>query len=176
MEGTNGEYELVILRPDHFLINNAAVLIKHPVTHNLTCYYASESKDGHLREGSPTGPHLPPFRSRGFSDPKVPLNPIFVNYAAIIRFRRLVRQDPSWGSALSPRSIRVLREVMELHAAVIWTPDISADEQFEFEIEVTGPQSPSVLNLLEWPYKKSDSSTSSLRAAEEDKRQGGWLQ
>jgi len=175
MEGINGEYELVILRPDHFLIGmNAAMLVKHPITQDLKCFYASGSKDGHLREGSPTGPPLPPFRSRGMTDPEIPLNPILVNYAAIIRFRRLIRQDPSWGSTLSPRSINVLRNVVELHAAVIWTPSVLGDTQFE--IEIAGIHPPLIRNLRGWPYPKPDSSTPALQAAEEDKHQGGWLQ
>ena len=150
MEGTNGEYELVILRPDHFLIDNAAVLIKHPVTQDLTCYYASESKDGYLREGSPTGLHLPPFRSRGKIDRAIPLNPILVNYAAILRLKRLIRQDPFWAEGLSQLIVMGLREAVKLYEAVIWTPDGSRDTQLK--IEDSSSRSPFVRNLWGWPY------------------------
>ena len=150
MEGTNGEYELVIIRPDHFLIDNTAVLIKHPVTQDLRCFYASENKDGHLREGSPTGPHLPPLRSRGRIDRAIPLNPILVNYAAILRLKRLIRQDPFWADRLDQSIITILRNAVKLYEAVIWTHDGSRDTQLWVKDSSTRP--PSVQNLWGWPY------------------------
>ena len=145
MEGTDGEYELVILRPDHFLIDNTAVLIKHPVTQDFRCFYASGNKDGHLREGSPTGRHLPPLRSRGRIDRAIPLNPILVNYAAILRLKRLIRQDPSWADRLDQSIIANLRDAVKLYEAVIWTPDGSRNAQLKVKDSSTWP--PSVQNL-----------------------------
>ena len=150
MKGTNGEYELIVLHPNHFLIDNTAVLIKHPHTQNFTRFYASRFKDGFLHEGSPTGPPLPPFHSRGKIGHIVPLNPILVNYAAILRLRHLIHQNPSWGSTLSQRAIRVLRNIVSLHGAVIWTPDGSQDSQLK--TTVLGSKPPLVHDLRGWPY------------------------
>ena len=63
LKGTKGEYELVVLHPNHFLAGRYHVAIKHPVTQNLACFYPSN--DSLLREGSPTSPPLLPFCSRG---------------------------------------------------------------------------------------------------------------
>jgi hypothetical protein len=128
VKGTSGRYQLVILHPSHFLIDNFPVVIKHPTTGDFTCFYASQYKDGLLCEGSPTGDPLPPFRPRGNRD--IPLNPILVNFAAYVRMRRLIRQDPKWGSTLSNSATYVLQSVVTLHAAVLWNPKHSHEEQF----------------------------------------------
>jgi len=146
-KGVKGEYELVIIYPSHFLIDNFPVVIKHPVTRRFTCFYASECKDGMLREGSPTGPPLPPFCSRGTTERSTPLNPILVNWAAIIRLRRLICQNPMWGSALASRVIQVLQRVVTLHAAVLWDPQQSSKEQFIVNVPGSGPQT-----MQDWPY------------------------
>ena len=148
MKGVKGEYELVILHPSHFLIGNAAVLIKHPLTQNFTCFYASKHKDGHLREGSPTGPPLPPLHSRGKMSRTISLNPILVNYAAMVRLRRLIRQNPKWGSTLSQHLTQVLRSALALHEAVIWAPVGSWNTQ----LKIIDPhfQPPLVRHLREY--------------------------
>ncbi len=51
-----------------------------------------------------------------------PLNPIPLYWAAFIRFRRLIRQDPSLASTLARHVIHVLQAVVQLHAAIIWNP------------------------------------------------------
>ena len=163
-KGTSGEYELVILRPSHFLVDNFPVVIKHPITQNFTCFYASDSKDGYLCEGSPIGLPLPPFRSRGVRE--IPLNPILVNYAANVRLRRLIRGDPAWGSALDSHVIRVLKRVIALHAAVIWDPQGTRKTQLLFK----APGSPTVYDLEKWPYDHTSTAaaepgSSSLGAA-----------
>lgn len=122
-KGARGEYELIVLHPDHFLTDNFPILIKHPVTGAPTTFYLSEDKDGCLHEGDPTGPILPPLFSRGQIDRVVPLNPILVNYAAMLRFRRLIRHDLKWGSTLPDNAAEILRNVAVLHAAVNWKPD-----------------------------------------------------
>lgn len=96
VKGTKGEYELVILPPTHFLLDNSPVVIKHPITGNFTSFYASEYKDGLLSEGDSTGPPLLPFRSKSKPevDRKIPLNPILAIVAATPLLRRLIRQNP----------------------------------------------------------------------------------
>jgi hypothetical protein len=131
VKDTTGEYELIILRPSHFLIDDFPMVIKHPTTQDFTCFYASASKDGFLRERGPTGPPLSPFRSRG--DREIPLNPILVNFAAVVRLRRLIFENPAWGSELDPHVILVLERVMALHAAVLWDPEESHKEHFLFK-------------------------------------------
>ena len=155
MKGTKGEYELVILHPAHFLIGGFPVVIKHPDTQKITCFYASKNGDGHLREGSPTGLPLPPFRSRGKIGRDVPLNPILVNFAAHTRLRRLIRQDPMWGSTLNPRVIEVLQRVVKLHSAVLWNPQGSREAQFIIEDPSSEP--PLARDLRDWPYHRASS-------------------
>ena len=149
-KGTRGEYELVVLRPDHFLINNFPVLIGHPITGAPTSFYTSRDNDGHLHEGGPTGPILPPLRSRGGINRTVPLNPILVNYAAMIRFRRLVRQDLRWGSTLSDDAAAILREVVKLHEVINWKPDQPISPELTFIIPGSHP--PSRFDLRNWRY------------------------
>ena len=151
-KGTKGGYELVILRPDHFLVGNYPVVIKHPVTQDFARFYPSRHEDGFLHEGSPTGPPLLSFCSRGNIDRDVPLNPSLVNFAAMIRFRRLVRQNPMWGSKLDPYIIKVLWNVVALHAAVYWRPYSVPIEQFIVQVQDPGSQQPSSRDLREWPY------------------------
>ena len=129
------------------------MVIEHPDTQKLTCFYASKNGDGHLREGSPTGLPLPPFRSRGKIDRDVPLNTILVNFAATTRLRRLIRQDPMWGSMLNPRVIEVLQRVVKLHAAVIWNPQGSQEAQFI--VEDSSSQPPLARDLRDWPYHRA---------------------
>lgn len=156
MKGTQGRYELVILRLSHFLIDNFPVAIKHPYTQNLTPFYASKYQDGYLREGSPSGPPLPPFSPRGDHD--IPLNPILVNFAAILRLRRIVRQNPAWDSkTLAGDLANTLQGVVALHAAVPWDPNHS--HEGEFFVEVPGPQSPLSYNLRKWPYSRTPTPT-----------------
>ena len=104
-------------------------------------FYSSGNKDGHLCEGSPTGPILPPLRSRGTIDRVIPLNPILVNYAAVIRLRRLIRRDSKWKSPLSSHVIKVLRGVAALHEAVNWKPN-----------QPTAPELASGRTDQDWPY------------------------
>lgn len=150
VKGIRGEYELIVLRPDHFLADNFPVLIKHPITQAPTTFYTSENGDGHLHEGNPTGPILPPLCSRGKIDRTVPLNPILVNYAAMIRFRRLIRQDLSWGLTLSDDAAATLREVVKLHEVVNWKPDQPVARELTFN--VPGSHPPSRFYLRDWRY------------------------
>lgn len=75
---------------------------------------------------------------------------MLVNYAAILRLRPLVRQDPFWGATLSQTTTAVLRDAMKLHRAVIWTPDGSRDTQFK--IKDLSSQPPVFRDLRGWPY------------------------
>lgn len=140
-KGTRGEYELVVLHPDYFSIHNSGVVIKHPVTQDFQIFYCSQYKDGHLREGSPTGPILPPLCSRGKINRLIPLNPILVNYAAVIRFKCLIRRDSTWKSLLSPYVVEILRGVAELHEAINWKPN-----------QPTAPETTSGRTDQDWPY------------------------
>jgi hypothetical protein len=156
VKGTQGRYEPVILRPSHFLINNFPVVIKHPYTQNFTPFYASKYQDGYLRDGSPSGPPLPPFSPRGDRD--IPLNPILVNFAAILRLRRIVRRSPAWESkTLAGHLANTLQGVVALHAAVLWDHNLS--HEGEFFVEVPGPQSPLSYNLRKWPYNRTPTPT-----------------
>ena len=99
-------------------MGNFYVVIKHPTTGHPTPFYTSD--DGFLHEGSPTGPCLPPFGSRGFIDREIPLNPILVNFAAKLRLRRLDHQIPGWRTRLHPEAQKVLAGVDKVHEAAIW--------------------------------------------------------
>ena len=92
VKDTSGHYEVVVLSPSHFSPDRSPMLIVHPLTKQPTFVYADEG--GALRGGSTTGPIPPPFRSRGPLEHEVPLNPILVNFAAILRLRRVFRQKP----------------------------------------------------------------------------------
>jgi hypothetical protein len=131
VKDTTGEYELIILRPSHFLSGGVLYDHREIADQDFTCFYPSASKDGFLREGGPTGHPLSPFRSRG--DREIPLNPILVNFAAVVRLRRLIFENPAWGSELDPHVILVLKRVVALHAAVLWDPEESHKEHFLFK-------------------------------------------
>ena len=96
--------------------------IKHPVTQQFTHLFIPEHNLGFLREGSPSGPRLPAFSSRGEVAREIPLNPILVNFAAMIRLRRLLHKDDRWGSHLSGEARSILKAVVDLHEAVTWDP------------------------------------------------------
>ena len=121
------------------------MVIKHPTTQAFTTFYASRHKDGHLCEGSPSGSLLPPLRSRGKINRAIPLNPILVNFAAMLRFRRLIRQDYMWGSTLSIKVIDILRHVAHLHEAVKWEPNQPMAPELIVEFPDRQP-----LNLCNW--------------------------
>lgn len=100
------------------MLSGSCLRIKHPITQCPTFVYPSN--DGFLHEGSPTGPCIPPFRSRGDIDHKIPLNAIFVNFTASVRLRHLDCQKPGWRSTLHQEAKEVLAEVEQLHEAVLW--------------------------------------------------------
>ena len=165
-KGTKGEFELVVIRPDHFLIGGFPLVIRHPITNQFACFYTSERQDGLLREGSPTGPRLQPFCSRGNINRDVPLNPILVNFAAVIRLRRVIRQNPSWGSKLDPLVTLLLQRVMLLHEAVLWHPQSS--HQAEFIVDT--PDAHRSYDLRHWPFPHTSapqSASSSLTAPDQ---------
>ena len=101
-------------------MNRWPLVIRHPTTERYTLFYASQ--DGFLHEGSPTGPRLPPFSSRGPVERSVPLNPILVNFSADIRLRRLDRVIPEWRNGLDPEANLILHGVSDLYNAVNWEP------------------------------------------------------
>ena len=119
VKDTTNEYEFLILNP-HFLLDGCPLSIKHPITERFTKFCSSE--DGFLREGSRTGPLLPPLRSRAMTNRNIPLNPILVNFAARARMRRFDRQNPGWRKDLHPDAQKILTAVDKLYAAVIWRP------------------------------------------------------
>jgi len=104
----------------YFLPDGSHLEVKHPTTGRFTHFY--NSGDGLLHEGSPAGPPLPSFSSRGDVDRDVPLNPILVNFAAYVRLRRLDRLSPGWKKRLHPEAQVILAAVEDLHAAVVWEP------------------------------------------------------
>ena len=136
MKGTSGKYELIIPHPSHFLMGGAPVVIKHPVTQEFANFFVSQNNSGFLHEGSPTGPRLPPFSSRGDINRVVPLNPILVNFAAIVQLRRLVRQNLQWGRGLDPIAISTLKSAILLHKAVICNPNIHPGPHYVAPIPV----------------------------------------
>ena len=121
-KGTSGKYELIILHPSRILIDGFSVVIRHPTTGHPTAFYPSDGflREGPLHEGSPTGPRLPAFSSRGSRE--VALNPILVNHAAAIRLRRLDRQLPEWRATLHEEAQKILTEVERLREAILWKP------------------------------------------------------
>ena len=119
VKDTTNEYEFVILNP-HFLLDGRSLMVKHPTTECFTKFCSSE--DGFLREGSRTGPLLPPLRSRFMANRNIPLNPILVNFAARARMRRFDCQSPGWRKDLHPGAQKILTAVDKLYAAVIWRP------------------------------------------------------
>ena len=163
VKGTNGEFELVVIRPDHFLIDRP-VLIRNPVSQDFSHFFLSTFNDGLLNEGSSSGPCLPSLRSRGSADRKIPLNPILVNFAAVLRLRRLIREDPSWGSAMDPAVVYVLKKVVSLHDAVLWDYKSIHDSHFI----VTNPSTQESSDIRKWspsppaPIAHSSSADTSL--------------
>lgn len=101
-------------------MNGCPLVVRHPTTDRYTLFYASG--DGFLHKGSPTGPPLPPFSSRGPAERIAPLNPILVNFSADIRLRRLDRKIPEWRNGLDPEVILILQGVSDLHKTVNWEP------------------------------------------------------
>ena len=87
MKGLTWKYELIILHPSHLLIGGVPVAIKHPSTHQFVDFFIPQGNSGFLCEGSPAGPHLPALSSQGDTNRLIPLNPILVNFAAMVRLR-----------------------------------------------------------------------------------------
>ena len=121
-KGADDKYELIILRPSHFLTGGYPMVILHPTTKRPALFYTS--KDGFLHKGRPTGPRLPSISSRGVAKRETPLNPIIVNFSADIRRRRLERELPEWRKGLDPVADHILQGVSELHDAVNWRPGL----------------------------------------------------
>ena len=132
-----GKYELIVPYPSHFLTGGSSLLIKHPTTRRLTSFYTAS--DGFLHEGSPTGPRLPQFGSRGEVDRDITLNPILVNFAAAIRLSYLDRQTPGWRESLDAEAKRILDEVENLHRAVIWEPGQVLEQSSETPAQPSSP-------------------------------------
>lgn len=151
MKDISGKYELIILHPSHFLMGGASVEIKHPVTQEFAKFFVSQNNSGFLHEGSPTGPRLPPFSSRGDIDPEVPLNPILVNFAAMVRLRRLIRQNLQWGRGLDQVAVTILQAAVMLHKVVTWNPE-SHPIFIEAPIPIQVPGSDQVHDLGNWPF------------------------
>jgi len=165
---TPGKYELIILHPKRILPGGFSVVIKHPTTNHLVTFYPSS--DGFLHEGplddrgTPTGPRLPAFSSRG--DRMVKLNPILVNDAAAIRLRRLDRLIPGWRENLHKEAQGILREVHRLREAVLWRPGRSSSRRIStsgsLPLDVPDLQSPAQHHQPP-PLTSAESSRSSLR-------------
>jgi len=151
MKGTSGKYELIILHPSHFLRGGTSVLIKHPITQEFTRFLVSQNNTGFLHEGSPTGPRLPALFSRGGIDRRVPLNPILVNFAAMVRLRRLVHQNLQWGRGLDQAAVSALQAAVKLHKVVTWNSE-SDPISIEAPIPIQVPGSDQVYDLGNWPF------------------------
>lgn len=148
VKDTKDKYQLVILHPSHFSIGGGPIIIKHPETGDFEHFYASN--DGVLREGSLEGAPLPPLFSR---NPRaVPLNPVLVNITTMIRLRRLIRQNPTWGSTLDPYLISTIQNVVKLHEAVIWRPGQSHGAELQVEFIDPGSQQVTIRDLRSWPF------------------------
>jgi len=155
LKGLSGKYKLIVIHPSHFLTHGSSVEIKHPVTQELKCFSINSSLS---REESTTGPHLPAFSSRGKIRRDVPLNPILVNFAAVTRFKRLIHNDPAWGSDLDDHTITTLREVVRLHKAVTWDPTYHPG-QAGAPIPIQMPDSKKCRDLDAWPFPPAQSET-----------------
>ena len=149
-KGVDEEYQLIILHPSYFLVGGCPLVIKHPKTGEFTTFYGSE--DGLLHEGSSTGDPLPPFKSRGRSPRAIPLNPILVNFAAVLRLRRLINEDHDFGSAFAAAATDVLKNVIKLHAAVVWDPESSHVNEFVTKYTHTSP--PTYYDIRAWPERE----------------------
>ena len=97
---------------------------------------------GFCTKGSPTGPRLPPFSSRGGVGRDIPLNSILVNFAAQLRLRRLDRQSPGWRGKLHPDAQVILARVKSPHKAVTFGRDRPASPDLR-----PGPR---VLPTMRW--------------------------
>ena len=139
-------------------MDGTSVQIKHPVTQELTYFFAPLDNSGFLRQGGPTGPRLPAFSSRGDTDRGVPLNSILVNFVAMVRLRRLVRQDPQWGSELDAKAVSILKAAVQLHKAVIWDPE-SHPNSIRAPLPIQVPGSDKVYDLGDWPFTPIQSGT-----------------
>ncbi|KAJ7938141.1 hypothetical protein B0H13DRAFT_1133909 [Mycena leptocephala] len=110
------EFQLTVLHPNHFHPHAQQSLLVLGTDGHSKHYKASP--DGVLKDEN--GVPLPPFPlpSRDIS---ARLNPILVNFAAALRFRRLKRMDPALMKDFSAETLAVIDASLELCAAVMWT-------------------------------------------------------
>ncbi|KAJ7132147.1 hypothetical protein C8R44DRAFT_977809 [Mycena epipterygia] len=111
------KYQVTILHPRRF----------HPHPEQTITILGT---DGHAKEyrtctegvlKDKDGVPLPPFSSP--SRPReTQLNPILVNFAAALRFRRLKRMDRNLLDTFSSATHAVINASLELYDAVMWTP------------------------------------------------------
>ncbi|KAJ8518859.1 hypothetical protein ONZ45_g4099 [Pleurotus djamor] len=101
-------YEIVILHPSHFLVNDESIGIYDGST--WVPYHPSNNL---LVDA--TGAELPPFR-----DTLGGLNPILVNFAAALRYRRFLRV--AGNQLVSPRAQSLAFQSIQLHDLVMWKP------------------------------------------------------
>ncbi|KAJ7481532.1 hypothetical protein FB451DRAFT_130601 [Mycena latifolia] len=117
-------FQLTVLHPKHF----------HP--HPEQCIHVLGS-DGHSKpyRASPDGVlkdeygvPLPPFTLPS-QNIFIRLNPILINFAAALRFRRLKRMDPALMTSFSADTLAIIDASLKLYAAVMWTPVLPKREE-----------------------------------------------
>ncbi|KAJ7840757.1 hypothetical protein B0H13DRAFT_2100344 [Mycena leptocephala] len=111
------EFQLTLLHPNHFHSHAQQSLLVLGTDGHSKQYKASP--DGVLKDENDVP--LPPFPlpSRNVL---TKLNPILVNFAAALRFRRLKRMDPALMQDFSTETLAVIDASLQLYAAVMWTP------------------------------------------------------
>ncbi|KAJ7727381.1 hypothetical protein B0H16DRAFT_1697746 [Mycena metata] len=127
--GLDGEFELVVLHPAYFLMDQKPLSVL--LSGSRKDYYSHS--DGQLRDQ--LGNTLPPFTLRRPRDADEDLNPILMNFAAAIRFRRFARIQPPLAQNLSPHVQQIMDTSLRLHSAIVWTPTMPQAKPEEQELE-----------------------------------------
>ncbi|KAJ7451589.1 hypothetical protein FB451DRAFT_1524970 [Mycena latifolia] len=118
------QYTLTVLHPRHFQPHPHQSINILGTDGSSKLYWASP--EGVLKDKD--GVPLPPF-SPSARPLLLKLNPLLVNFAAALRFRRLKRMDPALLNNFSPATHAVINASLDLYAAVMWTPVLPKQEE-----------------------------------------------
>ncbi|KAJ7512680.1 hypothetical protein B0H11DRAFT_3714 [Mycena galericulata] len=111
------KFQLTVLHPRHFHPHPEQSLNVLGTDGRSKPYRASTEGVLKDKDGVPLPPFSLPSRSASTQ-----LNPLLVNFAAALRFRRLKRMDPNLLSNFSTATYDVINASIKLYAAVMWTP------------------------------------------------------
>ncbi|KAJ6530340.1 hypothetical protein DFH09DRAFT_1184138 [Mycena vulgaris] len=118
------KFQLTVLHPRHFHPDDNSCINIVGADGRLKSYRASP--DGVLKDEH--GVPLPPF-AQNTRNMFTQLNPVLVNFAAALRFRRLKRMDPRLLINFSADTLAVIDASLKLYAAVMCTPILPDQEE-----------------------------------------------